>query len=233
MVSTPSLGISDLTSADTGNLAGPTAECPMALRSGGLTAVNGRGFRPGPFPSNRCRKRQRTSTGLRGRLGALAGMAVSAIMVLSGSAPALAHDLVGFGDAAPGTIVVRTSERRLYYVVEPGRAIRYPVGVGKAGRQWAGRTYIDGKYLHPAWSPPSEVRHDKPYLPDFIPGGAPSNPMGVAAMTLNGGEYAIHGTNKPSSVGHFVSYGCIRMYNQDIVDLYGRVGVGTPVVVTQ
>ena len=107
------------------------------------------------------------------------------------------------------------------------------VGVGKAGRQWAGRTYINGKYLHPAWSPPYEVKHDKPFLPDLIPGGAPSNPMGVAAMTLNGGEYAIHGTNKPSSVGHFVSYGCIRMYNQDIVDLYGRVGVGTQVVVTQ
>jgi lipoprotein-anchoring transpeptidase ErfK/SrfK len=178
------------------------------------------------------RKRHRISR-LRGRLGALAGMAVSAIVVMSGSAPALAHDLVGFDGAAPGTIVVRTSERRLYYVVEPGRALRYPVGVGKAGRQWAGRTYIDGKYLHPAWSPPSEVRHDKPYLPNVIPGGAPSNPMGVAAMTLNGGEYAIHGTNKPSSVGHFVSYGCIRMYNQDIVDLYGRVGIGTPVVVTQ
>ena len=203
--------VSDFRLADTEDLAGP-------MRS---------------FPSNRCRKRQRTSTGLRGCLGALAGMAVSVIMVMSGSAPALAHDLVGFGDATPGTIVVRTSERRLYYVVGPGRAIRYPVGVGKAGRQWAGRTYIDGKYLHPAWSPPSAVKHDKPYLPDFIPGGAPSNPMGVAAMTLNGGEYAIHGTNKPSSVGHFVSYGCIRMYNQDIVDLYGRVGVGTPVVVMQ
>jgi lipoprotein-anchoring transpeptidase ErfK/SrfK len=231
MVPTLSLGISDFTLADTRNLAGPTPECPMALSSGGsLTAVNGRGFAPQPFPN---RKRERTPTRLRGRLGALVAMAVSAIMVMSGSAPALAHDLVGFGDATPGTIVVRTSERRLYYVVEPGRAIRYPVGVGKAGRQWAGRTYIDGKYLHPAWSPPSAVKHDKPYLPDVIPGGAPSNPMGVAAMTLNGGEYAIHGTNKPSSVGHFVSYGCIRMYNQDIVDLYGRVGIGTPVVVTQ
>jgi len=155
-------------------------------------------------------------------------------MVMSGPAPARARELIGFRDTtAAGTIVVRTSERRLYYVVEPGRAIRYPVGVGKAGRQWAGRTYIDGKYLHPAWSPPSAVKHDKPYLPDYIAGGAASNPMGVAAMTLNGGEYAIHGTNKPSSVGHFVSYGCIRMYNEDIVDLYGRVGIGTPVVVTQ
>ena len=180
-----------------------------------------------------CHKRGRTLTGLKRRLGTLAGMAALMTMVMSGSASARARDLFGFGDVAPGTIVVRTSERRLYYVLGPGRAISYPVGVGKAGRQWAGRTYIDGKYLHPAWSPPFEVRQDKPYLPDVIPGGAPSNPMGVAAMTLNGGEYAIHGTNKPSSVGHFVSYGCIRMYNQDIVDLYRRVGVGTPVVVMQ
>ena len=180
-----------------------------------------------------CCKRRGTLTALQRRLGALAGMAALAMVFMSGSAPARARHPVGFEDVAPGTIVVRTNERRLYYVVGPGRAISYPVGVGKAGRQWAGRTYIDGKYLHPAWSPPSEVRRDKPYLPDVIPGGASSNPMGVAAMTLNGGEYAIHGTNKPSSVGHFVSYGCIRMYNQDIVDLYGRVGIGTPVVVTQ
>ena len=180
-----------------------------------------------------CCKRRGTLTGRQRRLGTLAGMVALGMMVTSGSAPARARHPVGFEDVAPGTIVVRTGERRLYYVVGPGETISYPVGVGKAGRQWAGRTYINGKYLHPAWSPPFEVKHDKPHLPDLIPGGAPSNPMGVAAMTLNGGEYAIHGTNKPSSVGHFVSYGCIRMYNQDIVDLYGRVGVGTPVVVTQ
>jgi len=155
------------------------------------------------------------------------------MMVISGSAAARVRHPIGFADVAPGTIVVRTGERRLYYVVGPGETISYPVGVGKAGRQWAGHTYINGKYLHPAWSPPSEVRRDKPFLPDVIAGGASTNPMGVAAMTLNGGEYAIHGTNKPSSVGHFVSYGCIRMYNQDIADLYRRVGVGTPVVVTQ
>jgi lipoprotein-anchoring transpeptidase ErfK/SrfK len=181
-----------------------------------------------------CCKRRRTLTGVQRCLGTLAGIAVLAITAMSGSAPACARELIGFSDTTPaGTIVVRTSERRLYYVVGPGRAMRYPVGVGKAGRQWAGSTYIDGKYLHPAWSPPYAVKHDKPSLPDYIPGGARNNPMGVAAMTLNGGEYAIHGTNKPSSVGHFVSYGCIRMYNEDIVDLYGRVGIGTPVVVTQ
>jgi lipoprotein-anchoring transpeptidase ErfK/SrfK len=133
--------------------------------------------------------------------------------------------------AAPGTIIVRTKERRLYLVTAPGQAISYPVGVGRVGKQWSGTSYINGKYTHPAWSPPADVRRDKPNLPEMIPGGSPSNPMGVAAMTLAGGEYAIHGTNQPGSIGHFVSYGCIRMHNEDIQDLYGRVGVGTRVVV--
>src|ERR1700709_1958199 len=143
-------------------------------------------------------------------------------------------DVVGFrGDYSPGTIVVKTNERRLYLVVDQGRAVRYLVGVGRAGKQWAGTTRIDGKYRNPAWSPPKEVKHDKPNMPDVIPGGSPRNPMGVAAMTLSGGEYAIHGTNMPGSVGGFVSYGCIRMLNADISDLYQRVSVGTPVVVTR
>ena len=143
-------------------------------------------------------------------------------------------DVVGFrGDYSPGTIVVKTNERRLYLVVSPGQAVRYPVGVGKSGKQWAGATRIDGKYTNPAWSPPAEVKRDKPTMPDVIPGGSPHNPMGVAAMTLAGGEYAIHGTNVPGSVGGFVSYGCIRMLNPDITDLYQRVSVGTTVVVTR
>jgi lipoprotein-anchoring transpeptidase ErfK/SrfK len=131
----------------------------------------------------------------------------------------------------PGTIVVRTNERRLYYVLGGGQAIAYPVGVGKAGRQWAGTSYINGMYTRPAWSPPAVVRHDHPNLPNVIAGGSPYNPMGVAAMSLAGGEYAIHGTNQPGSIGHFVSYGCIRMLNDDITDLFGRVTVGTRVVV--
>jgi lipoprotein-anchoring transpeptidase ErfK/SrfK len=141
-------------------------------------------------------------------------------------------DVVTMKEAVtPGTIIVRTQERRLYYVTGAGQAISYPVGVGKVGKQWSGTSYISGKYTHPAWSPPAEVRRDKPYLPHVIPGGSPGNPMGVAAMTLSGGEYAIHGTNQPNSIGHFVSYGCIRMYNEDIRDLYSRVSVGTRVVV--
>ena len=146
-------------------------------------------------------------------------------------APAAAREIVSFS-GSPGTIVVKTQERRLYYVTGDGRAIRYPVGVGRKGRQWEGQSFIDGKYLRPAWTPPMEVRLDKPSLPDVIPGGSPSNPMGAAAMTLAGGEYAIHGTNAPGSIGGFVSYGCIRMYNQDILDLFERVHVGTRVIVT-
>jgi lipoprotein-anchoring transpeptidase ErfK/SrfK len=143
--------------------------------------------------------------------------------------------MVSFRDesASAGTIVIRTHERRLYLVLGNGKALRYPVGVGKAGKQWAGRTVISGKYLHPDWSPPADVKHDKPHLPNLIRGGSSRNPMGAAAMTLAAGQYAIHGTNMPSSVGGFVSYGCIRMYNQDITDLFGRVSVGTPVVVSR
>ena len=137
------------------------------------------------------------------------------------------------GEYSPGTIVVKTNERHLYLILDDGHAMRYPVGVGKTGKQWAGTTRIDGKYMNPAWSPPADVKHDKPNMPDVIPGGSPHNPMGVAAMTLSGGEYAIHGTNMPHSVGGFVSYGCIRMLNDDISDLYQRVSVGTTVVVTR
>jgi lipoprotein-anchoring transpeptidase ErfK/SrfK len=162
--------------------------------------------------------------------------ACSAAFVALAAAPQSARangDVVAFGGYASGTIVVKTNERRLYLVVDAQHAIRYPVGVGKAGKQWQGTSRIDGKYVRPAWSPPAEVKRDMPSLPDVIPGGTPQNPMGVAAMTLAGTEYAIHGTNMPGSIGRFVSYGCIRMYNQDVTDLFDRVGVGTTVVVTR
>ena len=146
---------------------------------------------------------------------------------------AAAREIVAFTGYPAGTIVVRTAERRLYFVLADGHAVRYPVGVGRQGKQWAGTSAINGKYLRPPWSPPEEIRRDKPSLPSVIPGGSPHNPMGAAAMTLAGGEYAIHGTNAPGSIGGFVSYGCIRMYNQDIMDLYGRVSVGTTVVVAR
>ncbi|HEY1361218.1 MAG TPA: L,D-transpeptidase [Xanthobacteraceae bacterium] len=161
---------------------------------------------------------------------ASAAFALAAIAATPQSAQA--REIVGFsGSYSAGTVVVRTSERSLYYVLGGGKAVRYPVGVGRAGKQWSGTTVISGKAMRPAWSPPDDVRRDKPSLPSVIPGGSPSNPLGVAAMTLAGGQYAIHGTNAPGSIGHFVSYGCIRMFNADVLDLYNRVSYGTPVVV--
>src|ERR1700680_2025421 len=137
------------------------------------------------------------------------------------------------GGYSAGTIVIRTGERRLYYYVDSGHAIRYPVGVGRAGMQWAGTSYIDGKFRNPDWSPPASIRRDYSKLPPVVPGGSPKNPMGVAAMTLHGTEYAIHGTNSPGSIGGFVSHGCIRMFNEDITDLFERARYGTEVVVTR
>ena len=131
---------------------------------------------------------------------------------------------------APGTIVVRQAERQLYLSLGDGQAIRYSVAVGKPGRQWRGVERVDGKYVDPAWAPPREVKRAEPWLPDLIPGGAPNNPMGHRALTLTGGQYAIHGTNRPWTVGTAASFGCIRMREADIDDLFERVEVGTPVV---
>ncbi len=163
---------------------------------------------------------------------ALVAAAAAAMSSLVAQSPVEAREVVTYrGEGQPGMVVVRLSERRLYLIQNDGTAIRYKVGVGRFGKQWSGMKYIDGKHIAPAWSPPEVVRRDKPSLPDVIPGGSPSNPMGAAAMTLSGGdEYAIHGTNAPNSIGGFVSYGCIRMHNADVMDLFQRVSVGTPVV---
>ena len=133
--------------------------------------------------------------------------------------------------AMPGTVVVQTSERRLYLILPHGMALRYIVGVGRDGRQWVGRSSIAGKFAWPNWVPPAAIRSDKPDLPALIRGGDAANPMGAAALTITGTDYAIHGTNAPDSIGGFVSYGCIRMHNVDVVDLFGRVRIGTIVIV--
>lgn len=147
------------------------------------------------------------------------------------AARASTRDVVPLSGFAPGTIVVKTSERKLYFVLDGRKALRFPVGVGRAGQAWSGVSRISGKYVRPAWSPPDDIRRENPRLPVVIPGGAPNNPMGQFAMTLGDGTYAIHGTNRPQSVGRFVSHGCIRMYNADILDLYARTRVGTEVIV--
>jgi lipoprotein-anchoring transpeptidase ErfK/SrfK len=163
-------------------------------------------------------------------LGWVLGLSPFPAMVANAATP----EVVRFeSKMAPGTIVVHTSERRLYLVLGNGRALRYVVGVGRAGEQWSGTSRIEGKFIRPHWAPPAEIRRDNPRLPAVIASGSPSNPMGAAALTLSGGSYAIHGTNKPASIGGFVSYGCIRMHDADILDLYDRVRVGTRVVVTR
>jgi lipoprotein-anchoring transpeptidase ErfK/SrfK len=147
-----------------------------------------------------------------------------------------ARERVAFDDPrfAPGTIIVRTSERRLYLVTGRGEALRYTVAVGKAGKQWLGVKYVEEMQVDPAWSPPASVKRDKPWIPNLIPGGTPNNPMGARAIGLGpNGQYAIHGTNLPGSVGTAASYGCFRMHNADVIDLYERVRIGTPVVVTR
>jgi lipoprotein-anchoring transpeptidase ErfK/SrfK len=150
------------------------------------------------------------------------------------TAPVLARDLVPFVEgAAPGTILVRTAERRLYLVRGDGTAWRYPVAVGRPGKQWFGAARIDGKHVEPDWAPPEEVRRDNPRLPAVIAGGAPNNPMGARALTLDREEIAIHGTNRPGTIGTFASYGCIRMLNADIIHLFDRVAIGTPVMVSR
>ena len=131
----------------------------------------------------------------------------------------------------PGTIVVKTEERTLFYVLKGERALKFPVGVGKDGQQWSGEAKVRGKYVKPAWAPPDDIRRENPELPRVVRGGAPNNPMGVAALTLDDGTYAIHGTNREESIGRFVSHGCIRMHNEDIRALYRLVRVGTPVLV--
>lgn len=156
---------------------------------------------------------------------------VTCLLWSASSLPAQTAQVVTFA-GEPGSIVIHTNQRRLYLVVSEGKALSYPVGVGRAGKQWTGVSHVSSKHLRPAWSPPAEVRRDKPSLPAVIPAGSPRNPMGAAALVLATDEYAIHGTNSPGSVGGFVSYGCIRMYNKDILDLYERVSVGTRVVVT-
>src|SRR5215213_5421491 len=175
------------------------------------------------------------SAAYRSAAAAIAAVALSFLSIPATTTPAAARgEIVPYRANVPsGTIVVSTNERRLYLVLGEGRALSYPVGVGRAGRQWAGRAMISGKHVRPAWSPPPDIAKERPGMAKVYPGGSPGNPMGVAAMTLSGGDYAIHGTNNPGSIGGFVSYGCIRMYNQDITDLFDRVNVGTPVIVTR
>jgi lipoprotein-anchoring transpeptidase ErfK/SrfK len=149
--------------------------------------------------------------------------------------PVQAGRLVGFAaDYPPGSILISQSARRLYLILDGGTAIVYPVAVAKRGMEWTGSARVSAKYVEPDWSPPELVRRDHPGLPDVVPGGAPNNPMGARAIALDRDEIAIHGTTPAmrASIGTAASYGCIRMRNEDVIDLYNRVQVGAPVVMT-
>jgi lipoprotein-anchoring transpeptidase ErfK/SrfK len=132
----------------------------------------------------------------------------------------------------PGTIVVSTSERFLYLVQGNGRALRYGIGVGREGFQWQGLLKVSRKQEWPDWTPPPEMIARQPYLPRFMAGG-PGNPLGARALYLGATVYRIHGTNMPQTIGSAVSSGCFRLVNNDVVDLFERVPVGTKVVVRQ
>jgi lipoprotein-anchoring transpeptidase ErfK/SrfK len=131
---------------------------------------------------------------------------------------------------APGTIVIDTPNTYLYFVLGGGRAIRYGIGVGREGFTWSGVKAVERKAEWPDWVPPAEMLGRQPYLPRIVAGG-PGNPLGARAMYIGGTVYRIHGTNDPSTIGKRVSSGCFRMTNEDVIDLYARVNVGTKVVV--
>ena len=137
---------------------------------------------------------------------------------------------------APGTLIVKTPERALYYVLGDGEAMRYSIGVGREGFQWGGSSHIVAKTEWPEWHPPAQmiVREASKghMLPDMMPGG-PGNPLGARAMYIGGTIYRVHGTNNEASIGGAVSSGCIRMMNADVIDLYGRVKIGSPIYVYQ
>lgn len=133
-------------------------------------------------------------------------------------------------DYPPGTVIVNTADRFLYLIQSNNIALRYGVGVGRDGFQWGGIHKISRKAEWPDWRPPSEMIERQPYLPRFMAGG-PGNPMGARALYIGSTVYRIHGTNAPQTIGQAVSSGCFRLVNDDIVDLYSRVPVGSKVIV--
>ena len=134
------------------------------------------------------------------------------------------------GPYGPGTIVINTAERRLYLVTAPGQALRYGIGVGRIGFTWAGTTAISAKREWPDWTPPDDMLRRRPDLPRHMAGGI-ENPLGARAMYLGSSLFRIHGSNEPETIGQAVSSGCFRMTNEDAIDLYDRVAIGTKVVV--
>ena len=145
--------------------------------------------------------------------------------------PRLQRQVVSYsGREAPGTVIIDTTHTYLFYVIGNGKAVRYGTGVGREGFTWSGVKSIIRKSEWPDWYPPPAMIARQPYLPRMIAGG-PGNPLGARAMYIGGTEYRIHGTNDPSSIGKHISSGCIRMTNDNVIDLYNRVSIGAKVIV--
>jgi lipoprotein-anchoring transpeptidase ErfK/SrfK len=145
--------------------------------------------------------------------------------------PRLKRQIVGYpSKEAPGTIIIDTPHTFLYYVLGNGKALRYGIGVGREGFTWSGVKSIERKAEWPDWYPPPEMVARQPYLPRMTSGG-PGNPLGARAMYIAGTQYRIHGTNAPSTIGRHVSSGCIRLTNENVIDLYNRVQIGAKVIV--
>ena len=150
-----------------------------------------------------------------------------------GSYSAIPRSTVSYdGKYRAGTIIVETAERRLYYVLPGGEAMKYGIGVGRDGFRWSGQHTITRKAEWPGWTPPAEMRRRVPDLPAYMPGG-PDNPLGARALYIGSTLYRLHGTSEPWTIGQAVSSGCTRLTNDDIIDLYDRVKVGSMVVVHQ
>lgn len=161
------------------------------------------------------------------------------------SAPAAAQDFFSFlwgggsrdeisfnPSHAPGQVIVSFGDRKLYWVHQRGAAISYPIAVPREQSRWQGMTSVSSKQVNPSWTPTSSMRRENPKLPHYLPGGHPMNPLGVRALYLGSSLYRIHGTDAPWTIGQAVSKGCIRMYNEDVLDLFPRVPVGARVTVT-
>ena len=132
----------------------------------------------------------------------------------------------------PGQVIVSFGDRRLYFVTQPGQAISYPIAVPREKSRWQGTTFVSNKQINPSWTPTPEMIRENPRLPSWVPGGHPMNPLGNRALYLGSSSYRIHGTDAPWTIGQAVSKGCVRMFNQDVLDLYPRVPVGARVTVT-
>jgi len=143
------------------------------------------------------------------------------------------RDTVSFpASYAPRQIIVSFGDRKLYWIHQRGEAISYPIAVPREQSRWSGVTSVSSKRVNPGWTPTPEMRRENPKLPAHVPGGHPLNPLGVRALYLGSSMYRIHGTDAPWTIGTAVSKGCIRMYNEDVLDLYPRIPTGTRVTVT-